>query len=214
MSESEAWAIASQQSHALGKSPKGWGTAEGKHTAKEKYDTPKDDKKMANPGNLESAKIAAMVDELYKIAFFMPSTQGAAQQAGRTFRTLVNAPTRQALAGRAALGTAATQHGLTNLPATMKVFQEHYPDVLNAMKQHPMGQHMSPESMVQTFMMSHEGGSIRDTAGRLGILPKITAGKTPVISAVRGAAATAPGRLGPAAQQSIPTNIPQMVGAA
>lgn len=36
MSESEAWAIATLQSHALGKSPEGYGTAEGRRAAKEK----------------------------------------------------------------------------------------------------------------------------------------------------------------------------------
>lgn len=73
MAKSTAWAIATQQSHALGKSPKGYGTSEGKHEAKEKYTTPKDDKKTANPGNLESTKMAssrleAFADELIKIA--------------------------------------------------------------------------------------------------------------------------------------------------
>ena len=53
MPESEAWAIATQQSHALGKSPKGYGTAEGKREAKEKYSTPSDDEKRANPNVLK-----------------------------------------------------------------------------------------------------------------------------------------------------------------
>lgn len=47
MPESEAWAIATQQGHSLGKSPKGYGTAEGHRTAKKKYDTPEDDVKTA-----------------------------------------------------------------------------------------------------------------------------------------------------------------------
>lgn len=72
MKKSTAFAVATQQSHALGKSPKGYGTAEGKRTAKAKFDTPKDDKKMANPGNLETPKLKAamlnaFVDELEKI---------------------------------------------------------------------------------------------------------------------------------------------------
>lgn len=58
MSKSKAFAIATQQSHALGKSPKGYGTAEGKREAKAKYDTPKGDVKKANPGSLESPKMA------------------------------------------------------------------------------------------------------------------------------------------------------------
>lgn len=60
MPESEAWAIATQQSHALGKSPKGYGTAKGKRVAKQKYDTPKDDKKTDNPGDLSSKKVAGI----------------------------------------------------------------------------------------------------------------------------------------------------------
>lgn len=59
MPKSMAFAVATQQSHALGKSPKSFGTAEGRETAKEKFDTPKDDKKTANPGNLESPKLSA-----------------------------------------------------------------------------------------------------------------------------------------------------------
>jgi len=58
MSESQAWAIATQQSHALGKSPKGYGTLEGRRDAKKKYDTPKDDVKTDNPGELESKKVS------------------------------------------------------------------------------------------------------------------------------------------------------------
>lgn len=60
MPESEAWAIATQQAHATGKSPKGYGTLVGRREAKQKYDTPKDDKKTANPGDLESKKVAGI----------------------------------------------------------------------------------------------------------------------------------------------------------
>jgi hypothetical protein len=35
MPKSEAWAVATQQSHAVGKTPKGYGTAEGRHVAEE-----------------------------------------------------------------------------------------------------------------------------------------------------------------------------------
>jgi len=68
MPKSEAFAIATQQSHAVGKSPKSYGTAQGRHVAKAKYPTPKDDKKTANPGNLDSPKMAAFASELAKIA--------------------------------------------------------------------------------------------------------------------------------------------------
>lgn len=52
MPEGEAFAIATQQSHALGKSPKGYGTVSGKIEAKKKYDTPKDDQKTASSAML------------------------------------------------------------------------------------------------------------------------------------------------------------------
>jgi hypothetical protein len=52
MPESEAWAIATQQAHATGKSPKGYGTPEGRREAHEKYTTPGDDKKTADPGGV------------------------------------------------------------------------------------------------------------------------------------------------------------------
>ncbi len=52
MPESEAFAIATQQAHATGESPKGYGTSKGRHEAKEKYKTPSDDKKTADPGGI------------------------------------------------------------------------------------------------------------------------------------------------------------------
>jgi hypothetical protein len=57
MPKNEAFAIATQQMHALGKGPKGYGTAEGKRVAKAKFDTPKDDVKASNPGHLKSRKM-------------------------------------------------------------------------------------------------------------------------------------------------------------
>lgn len=75
MSKSEAFAIATQQMHALGKSPKGYGTAEGKRTAKAKYDTPGDDMKTPNPVDLSktaAVMFAAFEDELQKIAAALP----------------------------------------------------------------------------------------------------------------------------------------------
>jgi hypothetical protein len=64
MEKGTAFAIATQQSHALGKSPKGYGTSEGRSEAKAKYDTPKDDKKTANPGSLDTPKLASDAAEL------------------------------------------------------------------------------------------------------------------------------------------------------
>lgn len=59
MSKSMAFAVATQQAHSTGHTPKGYGTSEGKSTAKAKFDTPKDDEQSANPGKLESSKMAA-----------------------------------------------------------------------------------------------------------------------------------------------------------
>ena len=52
MPESMAWGLATQQAHATGKSPKGYGTSEGRAEAKSKYTTPSDDKKTADPGGI------------------------------------------------------------------------------------------------------------------------------------------------------------------
>lgn len=58
MNKSTAFAIATQQSHKLGKTPKGYGTKAGKSEAKKKYDQPrKKYVKGANPGNLETPKL-------------------------------------------------------------------------------------------------------------------------------------------------------------
>jgi len=60
MKKSTAFAVATQQGEAMGKTPKGFGTAKGKRIAKRKYDTPKDDVHTANPGGLDSPKLAAV----------------------------------------------------------------------------------------------------------------------------------------------------------
>lgn len=73
MPKSMAFAVATQQSHSLGKSPKGYGTDEGRSTAKAKYDTPKDDKKTANPGGLSSKKMAHVHLHLVKQAGEAPT---------------------------------------------------------------------------------------------------------------------------------------------
>lgn len=60
MDKSQAFAIATQQSHALGKSPKGYGTSEGKSRAKQKFNKPKKQYvKGANPGGLKTPKLEA-----------------------------------------------------------------------------------------------------------------------------------------------------------
>lgn len=57
MPKSMAFAIATQQGEATGHTPKGFGTAEGRRTAKAKFDSPKDDVQTANPGKLDSPKL-------------------------------------------------------------------------------------------------------------------------------------------------------------
>lgn len=57
MPKGEAFAIATQQSHAGGHTPKGYGTAQGKREAKAKFDTPKNDVQTANPGDLKTPKL-------------------------------------------------------------------------------------------------------------------------------------------------------------
>ena len=53
-----AFALATQQSHALGKSPKKFGTLKGRRTAKKKYDKPGKMTKAPNPGKLQTSKLA------------------------------------------------------------------------------------------------------------------------------------------------------------
>lgn len=57
-----SWALATQQAHSLGKSPKSWGTSEGRREAKEKYDTPKDDTRTARPKKSAAASLYAYGD--------------------------------------------------------------------------------------------------------------------------------------------------------
>jgi len=82
MPEGEAFAIATQQAHSVGKSPKGYGTPQGRHEAKQKYDSPKDDTKTADPGDIGektaellssgvrylAPRLNGFTDELEKIA--------------------------------------------------------------------------------------------------------------------------------------------------
>lgn len=76
MSKSKAFAIATQQSHALGKSPKGYGTKEGKKKAKKKYSTPDDDQKTASLRPtlfLSLPKLGITSEEEHKKIAGMPS---------------------------------------------------------------------------------------------------------------------------------------------
>lgn len=94
MNKSTAFAIATQQSHALGKSPKGYGTLKGRSEAKGKYDTPKDDKKTANPGALESPKMGSakfpfkvVVETTDQGASDLPKLLSRMQQLGQSGHT-------------------------------------------------------------------------------------------------------------------------------
>lgn len=77
MQDSTAFAIATQQAHATGKSPKGYGTTEGRREAKTKYTTPKDDKKTADPGGIG------------KEAFFRAATQFVTQDQDDRLRHII-----------------------------------------------------------------------------------------------------------------------------
>lgn len=81
MDESQAFAIATQQAHALKKAPKGYGTSEGRAAARRKYRTPSDDVKTADPASKEAMWIA-FNDELVKLGAF-PSFGTVRQAAGR-----------------------------------------------------------------------------------------------------------------------------------
>ena len=73
MDESEAFAIATQQAHALGKAPKGYGTTEGRAEAHRKYRTPQDNQKTASAYLWD-----AFFSEIEKLAAFMPAKGGVA----------------------------------------------------------------------------------------------------------------------------------------
>jgi hypothetical protein len=60
MDKGTAFAIATQQSHATDKTPKGYGTEEGKSEAKSKYKDPGSMEKKPNPGNLKTKKLAGL----------------------------------------------------------------------------------------------------------------------------------------------------------
>lgn len=74
MPKSQAFAIATQQSHATGHTPAGYGTAEGKRKAKAKYDSPKSEyTQTADPSHKTktSANLAlwkGFTEELQKIS--------------------------------------------------------------------------------------------------------------------------------------------------
>jgi hypothetical protein len=72
MPKSQAFAIATQQSHATGHTPKNYGTPEGKRKAKQKYDeAPSSYEQTADPKE-KKAMLLGFADELKKIAAATP----------------------------------------------------------------------------------------------------------------------------------------------
>jgi hypothetical protein len=75
MSESESFAIATQQAHATGHTPKGFGTSQGKKVAKGKYDEPKaeyvqtaDPSSKTKKSSISLVSVQGFARELEKIA--------------------------------------------------------------------------------------------------------------------------------------------------
>lgn len=93
MDKSQAFAIATQQAHKMGKTPKGYGTPEGKKKAKQKYDKPKKEyKKTPNPGDLETPKLGEVLVDFFspevappgmKVAFTTSQYSGPLGPGGR-----------------------------------------------------------------------------------------------------------------------------------
>ena len=99
MSESESWAIATQQAHATGKAPKSYGTAEGKREAKKKYDEPMSAyKKTADPGHISKTSGVSLdiwmgfSNELQKIAAPVPQTIQSAKRVKTGLPKLTSKP--------------------------------------------------------------------------------------------------------------------------
>ncbi len=78
MDKGEAFAIATQQAHALGKTPQGYGTSEGRRTAKKKYRSPAAYQKTA-----EAQMWLAFFDELEKTAGPFTPLRGVARSIGQ-----------------------------------------------------------------------------------------------------------------------------------
>ncbi len=101
MDKGEAFAIATQQAHALGKTPQGYGTSEGRRTAKTKYRSPSEYQKTA-----EAQVWSAFFDEIEKIgqvgasAFKkVMSLPGAARPAGNALKGVAGGTGRASALG-------------------------------------------------------------------------------------------------------------------
>jgi hypothetical protein len=120
MPKGEAFAIATEQSHATGHTPKGYGTAAGKREAKRTYDTPKGDEQKANPGGLRSPKMkhktaeavmwGGFFDEMEKIALSGGAITGGLRAAVKEVPAATRAVGRVAGAAEHAAIPAATSH--------------------------------------------------------------------------------------------------------
>jgi len=116
MDKGEAFAIATQQAHALGKTPQGYGTSEGRRTAKTKYRSPSEYQKTA-----EAQVWSAFFDEIEKIgqvgasAFKVPAAAvakklpGAIRPAGKALR---------GVAGGTGPASALGTHSMGSIPGT------------------------------------------------------------------------------------------------
>jgi hypothetical protein len=218
MPKSMAFALATQQSHALGKSPKGYGTAKGRRTAKSKYDEPETMETRANPGGLKTEKLA---DALAKFAFieslptltglaagYGPGREAAGQiasemapegRAAQTGSIARNAAVIGAPIGGLAAMALAKHYGLA--PRLAKVVGEHFPRGLiaePAVEQELVHLGVPGASAIGGSIIG--GGLTGAAIGGLqrlrGALPsheeKIAAGPSPMWSRIGGAASKKP----------------------
>jgi hypothetical protein len=126
--------------------------------------------RLVNPDKLMLAR-----DRFRRAAKLLIEKKGAVSPVGqRVFGQLYKGITAPPLAarGRSLLNASrtATQMGVPNVAQHVQGFKQMYPDIMTAMRNHPLGQHMDDSALVQNFMMSHRGGSVHDTARSLGLM--------------------------------------------
>ena len=123
MPKSEAFAIATNQSHATGHTPSGYGTAEGKRKAQAKYDKPQSEYvQTADPsGKSKSSGIdvdllKGFSDELEKIALVptAPTTAATTIRASRLTGPAPMGPTRPGAVSRPKMEAPGTRASMTN----------------------------------------------------------------------------------------------------
>jgi hypothetical protein len=113
MAESTAWAVATQQAHATGKSPKGYGTAEGRSEAKKKMNKPKKEYTLTASPKTKVAVGVSSVASAVKGGFRKLTNADSIDSIGRriaehdaALTALKNQQKNMTLAGGAALGGA------------------------------------------------------------------------------------------------------------